>query len=209
MGLRRSSSILPACLLALCTQLCAQAVQRPELREGDTWTYRIKEGVEGGSFYFTEIQTVLLPLQQYFVWSYARTAERSGEQTTGTYNTSKDLNTYARPSPDVPWQGVRRWQWPLEPGKTWRYDLPIPGGTQTWEARVDAWEEITVPAGKFKTLAISHDLVRNPDPIVGWQHKLWYSPDAKRIVKWQDRAWYEGTREFANNTRELQSYQLH
>jgi hypothetical protein len=211
MDLCRSLSTLPIILsLGLCVQVCAQTVERPEFKEGDTWTYHIKEGPTccDVAWYYTETHMILRSLQRAYELSVARTAGRSGEQTTRTYRISRDTNLWARSSSDVPAQEARAWQWPLEPGKTWRYDVPTPSGTQTWEARVDAWEETDVPAGKFRTLLLSYELIRNPDPVVGRLRKVWYSPDAKVVVKFREYGTYNG-RQVVNNTRELQSYQLH
>ena len=212
MNLRQSSSTLPIFLsLVFCAQVCAQTVERPERKEGDTWTYRYRQGatlIAAGPIYYTEASTVTKVGPNGYEYVWVTTAERGGEQKTGTARRTHNLNWYARPRSDAPWQEVKAWEWPLEVGRTWKYELPVAGGSQIWEVRVKGWEEVAVPAGKFKTLRIDFELIANPDPIVYRKRTVWYSPDARVSAKIQDWGTYEGSIPTINDTRELESYQL-
>lgn len=80
--------------------------------------------------------------------------------------------------------------WPLEVGKKWGYDEDwtrrdgVTGNTQQ-DAQVVAYEEVTVPAGKFMAFKIEHrGWYRTSRGSNGRQDDTyWYAPDAKADVK--------------------------
>ena len=87
-----------------------------------------------------------------------------------------------------------RFDFPLDVGKTWKYDYKTRRNdgngftTYSVEAKVDGWEEVEVPAGKFKALKVTHASSYSTD--TGGQKyngqllkTYWYSPQAKREVK--------------------------
>jgi len=93
-------------------------------------------------------------------------------------------------------------------GQTWKYEVPVAFGTQVLVARVKAWEDVEVPAGKFKALRIERELIANPNPIVGRVVTVWYSPEVKANVRMYIHGTYEGSATIVNYTRELQSYKV-
>ena len=207
--------LAPISLFALAS---AQAIERPELSAEDTWVYRVYEGgnlAHVGSYESTESFTVLgvLPrqwgLSTGYQMSHSLSAVGSEEAKKNNHRISRDLNGYARQSPSSAQQEVRWLQWPLEPGRSWRFERPIAAGIQIWETNVKGWEEVEVPAGKFRTLRVVIDLVANPNPLVTWQVTMWYSPEVKAFVKKTDYGQYEASVPIKRDTRELKSYQLH
>lgn len=89
-----------------------------------------------------------------------------------------------------------RFDFPLEIGKTWKYDYKTRrndgNGFTTFsvEAKVEGWEDVEVPAGKFKALKVTHVSAYLAE--TGGQRyngqllrTYWYSPEAKREVKYE------------------------
>ena len=83
---------------------------------------------------------------------------------------------------------------PLEVGKTWKFDYKVRRDdgsgftTLSVDAKVDGWEEVEVPAGKFKALKVTHSsaysTVTGGQTFNGQMVKTsWYSPEARRVVK--------------------------
>lgn len=83
----------------------------------------------------------------------------------------------------VSWSPPLSWDYPLEVGKTWTRPYKIKFHAQNrevpYDARqiVEAHEEVTVPAGTFKTFR-----VRTSDTL-GNENVVWYSPDLGLFVK--------------------------
>lgn len=96
------------------------------------------------------------------------------------------------------------WQWPLAVGKTWNTTYSLLSGGRTISA-AGSWtvageEEITVPAGKFKTLRIERAPGNNSNHVV----KRWYAPEIGLVVKQIDsRSGQPG-----EQVQELVSYKL-
>lgn len=178
----------------------------------DFWDYALHEGgnlASPGNYYYVESFLVNRVLPEQYEMSRVLTAERSGESTTSAYRITRDLNGYARQNASFPWQEARWVQWPLEPGRTWKFEVPIAAGIRTWEAHVTGWEEVEVPAGKFKAIRVVLDLIANPDPLLGWKTTVWYSPEVKWFVKKTDYGTYEASVPIRRDTRELKKYRLH
>jgi hypothetical protein len=101
-----------------------------------------------------------------------------------------------------PWRA-----WPLEVGKQWSMDMDYERadggkGNLKMDARVVAYEEVTVPAGKFMAFKIEQEgYVRTS---AGWSGRMvetyWYAPEAKADAKHVRRV---GNQDF---TRELVKY---
>lgn len=196
-------------VMACAMQVHAQVVQRPTYKEGDTWTYRHLTGPttwNPGTFHATETRTVTKVSADEFELSTLSTSER-GEQTTGRQVSSLDFNDFAKPSPDVPRQEIRTWIWPTEVGRTWKYEVPTSSSTQIWEARVVGWEEVEVPAGRFKALKVEREMTSGMSGGTGRRTTVWFSPEAKANVKVQTYVTSRSST-VTNYTRELISYKV-
>ena len=94
-----------------------------------------------------------------------------------------------------------RFDFPLEVGKTWKYDYKTRRNdgkgftTFSVNAKVEGWEEVEVPAGKFKALKVTHTTAYFTETGgMTYNNQVlrtyWYSPEVKREVKYEfiDRA---------------------
>jgi len=83
----------------------------------------------------------------------------------------------------VSWDPPAGWDWPLEVGKTWSRQNKMKFHAQNREVpiearqTVEAHEEVTVPAGTFKTFR-----VRTSDTL-GNENVVWFSPEIGMFVK--------------------------
>jgi hypothetical protein len=96
------------------------------------------------------------------------------------------------------------YQWPLVVGNKWQHDLTFENWRdrqtiatrQSWE--VVAIEDVTVPAGTFRTMKITSRNERTNTPL----YEMWYAPDVKQWVKIHE--W----REPGEQAREMIAYKL-
>ncbi|MFY9317112.1 MAG: hypothetical protein WAO95_16335 [Burkholderiales bacterium] len=78
---------------------------------------------------------------------------------------------------------------PLEPGQKlswgWAWQPQREGRLKRYEAQVLRWEEVTVPAGRFRAAPIAADLYCIEGGQVRAQAKetLWYAPEVAQLVK--------------------------
>lgn len=200
-----------AVLLACAAAARSQPVERPVYRVGDTWTYRHATGPTGfrpgGTLYATETRTVTRMLADEFELSSRSTSEK-GETTTGSSMSSLDFNDFATGRAGAPRKEIRAWTWPAVVGGKWTYEVPVGAGEQVWEARVLGWEEVEVPAGKFKALKVEREMISTPNAEgQGRVDTIWFAPEVKANVKVRRESRY---RSFVtlNYTRELVSYEL-
>ncbi len=85
--------------------------------------------------------------------------------------------------PLVTWEPGLGWDWPLEVGKTWTHNhrMTIHARNQTipyqLTQKVEAYEDVTVPAGTFKAFKIS------TSSNLGDENVTWFSPELGIYVK--------------------------
>jgi hypothetical protein len=83
----------------------------------------------------------------------------------------------------------RLFNFPLEIGKSWKDKFISKGGIKeyTYLETFTAlgWEDIVVPAGKFKTVKIEYKQFNTDEPAKEGKLWYWYSPDAKYMIKCQ------------------------
>jgi len=113
---------------------------------------------------------------------------------------------YKGDTPIITWDPPLYWEWPLEVGKSWTREqrMTIHAAKRTipyqLTQKVEAYEDVTVPAGTFKAFKMS------TVTSLGDENLIWYSPShgifIKQILKRTAKnAQGPGTREF-----ELLSY---
>lgn len=89
--------------------------------------------------------------------------------------------------PVITWEPLTGWQWPLEVGKSWtqsmRMTIHATNTTIPFERtqKVEAYEDVTVPAGTFKAYRIS------TVNTLGDQNVIWYSPEHGIFLKQMNR----------------------
>lgn len=85
--------------------------------------------------------------------------------------------------PLVTWDPPLNWEWPLEVGKTWtqKYRMTIHAKKKTIPfqrtQKVEAYEDVTVPAGTFKAFKVSSSNTLGQDDLI------WFSPELGIFVK--------------------------
>jgi hypothetical protein len=86
-------------------------------------------------------------------------------------------------APLITWEPPIGWNWPLEVGKTWTKSTRVTNHVtkQTtaldYTQKVEAYEDVTVPAGTFKTFKVS------TVNTIGDESVNWFSPDLGIFVK--------------------------
>ena len=116
------------------------------------------------------------------------------------------LGIYKGDTPVMTWDPPLTWQWPLEVGKTWTREqrVTIHTAKRTIPYRVtqkvEAYEDVTVPAGTFKTFKIS--TVNS----LGDDNLLWFSPELGIFVKQSNKRTAKHAQGPGTQSSELMSY---
>jgi len=85
--------------------------------------------------------------------------------------------------PLITWDPPLTWDWPLEVGKTWTYSyrMTMHAAKRTIPyqvtQKVEAYEDVTVPAGTFKAFKLSASTT------LGEENTVWFSPELGIFVK--------------------------
>ena len=170
------------------------AVPRPEVKPGDSWTYQRMD-------YFTNqpdgrvSDTVTFANER--VIQLVATRGRDDKEIDTTYTAEWNFVSTANGAIFNPDQGLFRF--PLHPGDLHEahYNVKFPQ-QGAYEVRHDrrvkvvGWEEVNVPAGTFRALRIeSEGGFQRQDTFVGGKAKevAWYAPEVKRYVKWTFENW--------------------
>src|SRR5688572_30187197 len=189
----------------------AERVDKPQIQAGDTWTYnRIDMWKREIEFVFEQAVTEVAAA------GIKVNSVRKDKQTSSVQVYSDHWNLRERDrerwTPDYSWL-----QFPLQVGQKYRadhrYDNPDAGRASKVEreAMVVGWEDVVVPAGKFRALKIvtQGTYTRLDTSGSGTQKEtLWYAPAVKRWVKTE----YEDTdfrgRVFNRNAQELVDFKI-
>jgi len=121
-----------------------------------------------------------------------------------TYDTSQStllsrqdgrwIGMYKGDEPLITWDPPLIWDWPLEVGKTWTHShrITIHAAKRTipYEVtqKVEAYEDVTVPAGTFKVFRLSSSST------LGEENTIWFNPELGIFVK-------QSYRRLANNAQ--------
>jgi hypothetical protein len=208
-------------------------VEGPDLKVGDRWVYvsnvsnnhsiesnRDMKLTERFEYQVTGANGDDIELTKTTLDSTVEFNGKSNQQHPRPSNGKADRSTWALQFPSAPVIAGTSvpFAFPLKIGKTWEYSFTTQLGpnqlTRNLTAKVEGWEEIQVPAGKFKTLKIVRSgtlVVSTPD---GKSHPIslsqiaWYAPNVRRYVKfeehWEDES--NGGRHWGDET--LAEYQL-
>ena len=178
-------------ILALAGMAHAQAdapVERPHVKPGDRWTYRYIE-------YIPASRTSTISSEVTFADEHAihlvSTQDGGEKENDVTFTAEWNLVASRRSGIYDPHNGMFRF--PMRPGDSWpsRYRVSFPRESyysdQDRIARVEGWEEVDVPAGRFRALKIVAEGAssRSDRPLSGRTREvMWYAPQVKRYVKW-------------------------
>jgi len=174
-------------LPALCVAQPEAPVAKPEVKVGDRWTYRninTASGKTGGRY---DIRVVFA---ERGVIQVVRTQRGKDDEIDMTYTAEWNaVTTLERVfNPHTGWL-----QFPLQVGATHKASfeviLPKKGRTTRNERQVKVvgWEEVVVPAGKFRALKVISEghFQRTDGSFISGsaRNEIWYVPGVKRWVK--------------------------
>jgi hypothetical protein len=184
---------------------------RPDVKVGDTWTIRNKDGRTGAAKAPTIITVTAVTPDNM--------TARAGSQTYLTI--TRDWNHLeTRVGDRVAASSRPAWmlyQFPLQVGKKWdgRWETADETQVSRWNGKshVEKIESITVPAGTFQTFKVRFEGTYNSksknttDSWTGFRKEtMWYAPAVRRAVKTE---WEERSGSYYNKeVNELMSFKL-
>jgi len=164
-------------------------VRRPEIRVGDSWTYRSTNLLAPGPVEhedrvsFVSDKVILL-----VATSKDGSIERDSSWTPEWNAVTSQAGLIFRPDSGV-------FHFPLRVGEKHevKYELlrprmELPDSATTGSVTVAGWESVDVPAGKFRALRVELDSLVQPSGgarAFRRQATLWYVPEVRRWVKLQ------------------------
>ena len=158
-------------------------VDAPYIRPGSSWTYKVEDSA------WNAPQMVTLTFTKDDVYKNAGVLAFAAGNETILYD--RDLNFVAVASDGRILReaspSLRSFDFPFHVGKEWRSVFTFQDNQKglSWTPvevfwRVKEYDEITVPAGKFRAFLIESE------PSTNWgirKEQVWYSPQAKQLVK--------------------------
>jgi hypothetical protein len=191
----------PVAVAPATSALPQSAVDAPALKVGDVWVDRI-----GGKNREFKIDSEHDGLFDVSFWGTQMTTDQNLNVLIYRSLTEEGSPPSKLDEPDA-WFGF-----PFYPGKiwnetyTWRTLETAPiTGTSNLTGKVIGWEEVAVPAGKFRTLKV--EVARRSFGKGGMHDEMnmtyWYAPEVRRFVKLDYYSNWEGTVQ-----TELVSYKL-
>lgn len=176
--------------------------QAPELLPGQQWTYKRidlwkNEEVERFSQTFDR--------QSNGLWAVTWTILHSFDEAR-VGSTAEQFDSASHGFADARLKGdYVPLKFPLSLGNTWAFSYKFQSKPETLvavtqTARVTRWEEVTVPAGTFKTLRVEHaGEYTSTEGAQSWSGRItetfWYAPEVGRVVaqEYKDTTGYGST----------------
>ena len=163
-------------------------VRRPEIRVGDSWTYRSTNVLAPG----TDVQESRVSFSDDKVILLVSTRKSDGKEYDSSWTPEWNAVTSYAGLMFRPHSGLFRF--PLRIGDKYevKYDLlqprvNRPESSTTGTVTVAGWESVEVPAGKFRAIKLQLESIVQPSdgssrpfPRYG---AFWYVPDVRRWVK--------------------------
>lgn len=196
----------------------AERALKPLVAPGDTWTYRTTRprAVELETITVTTVSESTDSIQADVDQRPDGTAPNPEPDRTGVWTREWNSKVLSRPGIGVgtvlrPHGAVFRF--PMKVGDEYEtaYELTTstksgPGPTYRIRrtTKVVRWEEVVLPAGRFKTIVIESEGMAQEVGGGAWPMSvtLWYAPEVRRQVKYQQRGWPN------DSESELLSYKL-
>jgi hypothetical protein len=173
----------------LCAEESEAPVPRPEVKPGDRWTYRAMD-------YWTNVPQFTYELRVTYVGPdlIHTVVTRRGKEGEADRSFTSEWNNMEGGDGRVFDPPRRLLKFPLKVGTAYETSwemVAMPGSSARFSneavVKVTGWEDVVVPAGKFRALKIeAKGSWRRLDQIgAGWQRfVIWYAPEVKRWVKW-------------------------
>jgi hypothetical protein len=164
-------------------------VQKPDVKVGDSWRYQVKEHQSNVPI-VSQINSLVTFVGPDLI--VVVESGKDGQETDSQFDSGWGVASigYLGLVFDPP---MRFWKFPLQVGAEYPfvYGLAAARGSPArtraeGTARVLGWEDVTVPAGKFRAVKVEAKAAfqRLDISARGWQRfVLWYVPDVKRFVK--------------------------
>lgn len=194
----------------------AELVPAPEIRVGDRWVRRLVDLWSGGEI--EVVQASVKAIEGGRAITELTVLRRNGEAVRQPRGDGGfDLATHTVGAAGRP-GSFPTLQFPLFPGKRWSLDFSTTGprGVEVKHERraeVEGWEDVTVPAGTFRTLKVKHtqrSLRPAMDGIFTSYEVMtvWYAPQARNFARWEREVRDVRSRLTTRERRELLEYQL-
>ncbi|HXF67522.1 MAG TPA: hypothetical protein VNK67_12605 [Burkholderiales bacterium] len=197
-----STALLAACAAPLPQQPPAgmpAQVPAPEVRAGDTWTYRVRDAYTGLPRGEQSYRVAEVAAQRVKVIAELEGAAREEQLYDRHWNwlrrPATNLQSFeyspAYPAFDFPLAAGKRWSAQViatDPADGRRFPVSI-------HAQVLGWERVKVPAGEFDALKVKRQVffdywvlgVRGRSEIVEYD---WYAPAVKQVVRREASSMY-------------------
>ena len=182
--------VLLLALLAFSAQSAGQTdsrVHKPEVRKGDSWTYRAKNVLDNGT------DTYELKVENAVGNTILAVATRTGDEKEFDATYTAEWNTVVGVSGLIYNPPPQILAFPMQVGdtRTFKYTSSrprtnVPPTQYESNVQVVAWEEVAVPAGKFRALKIVAEGTFFPPFSRGpamTRTIFWYVPQVRRWVK--------------------------
>jgi hypothetical protein len=197
---------LGAIFSIIALSVLAQPVPRSDWKVGDTWTVGITANAGiGGTTRREEVRVVKEAGETGYQVENVVKGGSSPPPAPEMLVLSRDHNFMSPTGSGGAMQEFKWLQWPLEVGRSYQFDVNFQEQVQTWKGKAVAWEEVEVPAGKFKALRLEYE--RSGSNRNAASETIWYAPDAKVVVK-RIQARPGGQRSRDITTTELLAYKF-
>ena len=165
-----SAGLAVALVSGGCAMMAPKAERYVAPPLGSTW---VQARRDSGSFGSSNVQVSSRRGERMWQGQQVITFESPGSAILAASDSGNWLGLVSGDKPLVTWEPGMSWDWPLEVGKTWTHNhrMTIHARNQTIPyqvtQKVEAYEDVTVPAGTFKAFKISYsDKVGNE--VVQW-----------------------------------------
>ncbi len=178
------------------TSVSQVLVERPELLQGENWTFHEKNVKSGGLLiYRHEMQT-----KEGDVYLLREDSDNGTTKRQMTVRRSPDLNRLRTVSGQL--QDSGWFSFPLAAGKTWQIKERWPNnqGYDEVTYKVVGQEKITVPAGTFDAVRVEGVGFWHNETPSTWSSQrddkiaitLWFAPEVKTYVRFLRENWWKG-----------------
>lgn len=161
-------------------------VDKPQVKPGDRWVYnRIDNWKRAVEFAFEHTVTGVAD----GVIRVTATRRDNGSSWQNVYSDQWNLRDDGGRTMTPEWDWLK---FPLQPGKKYKMEFVLHAqrsgvrAKHEREAEVTGWEEVTVPAGKFRALKIVTTGTYTRQDVAGSgriKETLWYAPEVRRWVR--------------------------
>jgi hypothetical protein len=159
--MKTSYYVALAAALVATSASAADSVERPAVKEGDKWTYSVqleetKNNMLVSSTHKYDLSVTRVTSRSLIVASKATDSNLPPNEQMVNLDWSVPRNVAGK---DL--IAAQPYTFPLAVGKKWDHEFTEPNPTtaitlrkNTWHYAVLGWEEVTVPAGKYKALKV-------------------------------------------------------